>query len=94
MLVICVVRAMTGMSRPLAPVLRIASKIAPTAPTDAASMGVAMPPRMEPSTARISANGATRTVTSRAASGKPRGAFGSGAIAGDFSGIAAATPIK
>ena len=67
MLVIWVVRIITGISSPLAPALRTASRIAPTAPTDAASVGVAMPARMEPRTARMSANGATRTAISRAA---------------------------
>ena len=38
---------------------RAASTIAPTAPTEAASVGVAMPPRIEPSTARISKSGGT-----------------------------------
>ena len=33
--------------------------MAPTAPTDAASVGVATPPKIEPSTARISSTGAT-----------------------------------
>ena len=42
------------------------STIAPTAPTDAASVGVAMPPRIEPSTATISASGGiSDEITSR-----------------------------
>ena len=39
------------------------SSSAPTEPTEAASVGVAMPPRMEPRTARISARGGSRAVT-------------------------------
>ena len=39
-----------------------ASTIAPTAPTEAASVGVAMPPRIEPSTARISKSGGIRAT--------------------------------
>ena len=94
MLVICVVRTITGISRPVAPDRSAASRIAPTAPTDAASVGVATPPRIEPSTARISAIGAIRTAISRRASAKPRGASGSGAIAGDFFGKKIAMPIR
>ena len=78
----------------MAPDGSAASKIAPTAPTDAASVGVATPPRMEPSTARISAIGAMRTAISRRANAKPCGANGSGAIAGDFCGKKIATPIR
>src|SRR5690606_39230545 len=40
-----------------------ASTIAPTAPTEAASVGVAMPPRMEPSTAAMSSSGGTSATT-------------------------------
>ncbi len=68
MLVICVVRSTTGIEQPReAAPLRAASRIAPTAPTEAASVGVATPPRIEPSTARMSASGATSTATSRRA---------------------------
>src|SRR5690606_9518736 len=42
---------------------RAASTIAPTAPTDAASVGVAMPPRIEPRTAAMSASGGTSATT-------------------------------
>ena len=46
------------------------STMAPTAPTDAASVGVAKPPRMEPRTATISSSGgisAMKTSPSSAA---------------------------
>ena len=54
MLTICVVFSQTGRSSVVSGALRAASTIAPTAPIDAASVGVAMPPRIEPSTAAIS----------------------------------------
>ena len=89
MLVTCVVRAITGTSTPrnaAGPSFASASRIAPTAPTEAASVGVAMPPRIEPSTARMSRIGATSTAISRRASARPRRACGSGGIAGDVFG--------
>ena len=39
--------------------------MAPTAPTDADSVGVAMPARIEPSTASISASGGASAPTTR-----------------------------
>jgi len=58
-----VIRAVfTTTSRKVASDIRqrsVASTIAPTAPTDAASVGVAMPPRIDPSTAVISISGGT-----------------------------------
>ena len=45
-------------------ILRVAaSSMAPTAPNDAASVGVARPPRMDPRTARIRNKGGIRTFT-------------------------------
>ena len=41
---------------------KAASTVAPTAPTEAASVGVAMPPMMDPSTAMISNSGGTIAV--------------------------------
>ena len=43
MAVICVVFSTTGIMMPRRPALRAASKMAPTAPTEAASVGVATP---------------------------------------------------
>ena len=42
-----------------------ASSSAPMAPTDAASVGVAMPPRIEPRTAMMSSSGGSRMSSSR-----------------------------
>ena len=94
MLVICVVFSTTGIMTPRRLVFIAASNIAPTAPTDAASVGVAMPPRIEPSTARISSSGATRTAASLRANAKPRGAVGSGGMAGAAFGKKIATAIR
>src|SRR5262245_4264322 len=46
MLTICAVFSQTGLTKPPTCVLRAASTIAPTAPIDAASVGVAMPPTL------------------------------------------------
>ena len=94
MLVICVVFSTTGSISPPSPLLRAASSMAPTAPIEAASVGVAMPPRIEPSTAKISSTGATSTCVSLRASAKPRGASGSGGIAGAAFGQKIATAIR
>jgi len=65
MLTICAVFSQTGRSSGMTGALRAAKTIAPTAPIDAASVGVAMPPRIEPSTAAIRRSGATRTTLKR-----------------------------
>jgi hypothetical protein len=57
--------------------------VAPTAPTEAASVGVAMPPSMEPSTATISAIGGT---SARATCPVVRPALSDAGIAGPTSG--------
>ena len=89
-----VVRCTTGPSATPSVPLSAASRIAPTAPTEAASVGVAMPPRIEPSTARIRRSGATSTAIRRPASAKPFGAPGSGGIAGEVFGKNTAMPIR
>src|SRR5262249_52967331 len=48
----------------------------------AASVGVAMPPRIEPRTAAMSRIGATKTAINRRASARPFGAAGSGGVGG------------
>ncbi len=75
------------MWRPMPP-LRAASRMAPTAPTLAASVGVATPNRIEPSTAAISAMGA-----SSASIRLPRGASFA-ATAGQAAGRASAITIR
>ena len=67
MLVIVAVATIVSLSTPKDRRQRNAARImAPTAPTDAASVGVAMPPRIDPNTAKISARGGTSaTKTSR-----------------------------
>ncbi len=44
---------------------RMANSMAPTAPTEAASVGVAMPAKIEPSTPRIRNSGGSRASTTR-----------------------------
>ncbi len=68
--------------------------MAPTAPIEPASVGVAMPPRIEPSTAAISASGATSTAASRTTSATPRAAFGSRGSGGEACGRTIATAIR
>jgi hypothetical protein len=99
MLVICAVLVSTGMSTARAQAVRAsdlisASKIAPTAPIEADSVGVATPPRIDPSTARMSRIGAISASTSRCASANPWGAPGSGGIAGEVFGKNTAMPIR
>ena len=84
MQVTCVVRCTTGASAAPSVPLMAASRIEPTAPTEAASVGVAMPPRIEPSTARMRSSGATSTAIRRRSQARSLSApAGSGGIAGD-----------
>ena len=76
MLVICVVFSTTGIINPEAPLLRAASNMAPTAPMEAASVGVAMPPRIDPSTATISSDRREQRFEPVCRDCRPRGASG------------------
>jgi hypothetical protein len=66
---------------------------APTAPTAPASVGVAMPKKMLPSTAKISSTGGTMACSTRRKSAKPRKVRASGGSAGAASGRTHATPM-
>ena len=70
MLVTCAVRRTTS---PMVSRLRrrchAASAVAPTAPTPAASVGVASPARIEPSTSTISSSGASSRPSRRQVDG-------------------------
>jgi hypothetical protein len=65
--------------------------VAPTAPTEAASVGVAIPPRIDPSTAKISRSGGMSAVRIS----RPSPAFSSGGtgVAGQLSGSRIALPM-
>ena len=85
MLVICAVRRATGAMRSRTPDRSAASNTAPAAPIEAASVGVAIPPSIEPSTATIKASGAiSETKNFREACQREDDA--SGGIAGDMIG--------
>jgi hypothetical protein len=69
--------------RRLSRLRRRARSKAPTEPTEAASVGVAIPARIEPSTATISSSGGTRATTTS----RKRPAFsdsGTGVAGADF----------
>ena len=74
------------------PLRQTASTSDPMAPTEAASVGVANPPRIEPSTMKISASGAISARSSETAASFR--ALVSGGIAGDHFGLSQATSSR
>ena len=71
--------------------LAAARPIAPTAPTAPASVGVAIPAKMLPSTSRISTRGGISTVSTWRASFHPAASRTSGGSAGADAGLTLAT---
>ena len=71
----------------------MASTMAPTAPTEAASVGVAIPARIEPSTSTISSSGGTSTLRIRTSRARPCTLRASAGRAGARSGRHSAVPM-
>ena len=72
---------------------RAASPMAPSAPKEPASVGVATPAKMLPSTTRISTKGGSIEPTTRRSSSVPGMSRNSSGMAGAASGRTMATPI-